>query len=128
MRLAAISWRERTTKILTVVLNSQFVLIVAVSRHQPIRTFDGVTPKVGSKTFVAPSAQIIGKVEVGKSSSVGFGSTVRGDVNEIKIGESATIGDLVTIHVTRENLRGPGFATYIGNGVVVGTVEWSFLL
>lgn len=91
-----------------------------MTRHQPIRTLNGVVPKVGSSTFVSPSAQLIGNVEVGKSSSVGFGATVRGDVNEIKIGSSVHIGDLVTIHVTREGVRSLGAPTYIGDGAVVG--------
>jgi carbonic anhydrase/acetyltransferase-like protein (isoleucine patch superfamily) len=75
---------------------------------------------VGNTSFVAPSAQVIGKVQIGSSSSIGFGTTIRGDVNEIKIGDRVTVGDLVSVHVTRSSLTNPGSKTLIGHGAVVG--------
>lgn len=66
-------------------------------------------------TFVAPSADIIGDVELGIDSSVWFNVTIRGDVNWIRIGERTNIQDNSSIHVM--NQTGP---TKIGNDVTIG--------
>eukprot|EP00566_Odontella_aurita_P015749 CAMPEP_0113549566 /NCGR_PEP_ID=MMETSP0015_2-20120614/13503_1 /TAXON_ID=2838 /ORGANISM="Odontella" /LENGTH=288 /DNA_ID=CAMNT_0000450287 /DNA_START=24 /DNA_END=890 /DNA_ORIENTATION=- /assembly_acc=CAM_ASM_000160 len=79
---------------------------------------DGVAPTVSeSAAFVAPSANMIGDVSLGKNSSVWYGATVRGDVNKIAIGENSSIGDRAVVHVAK--IQGD-FATTIGDNVVVG--------
>ena len=67
--------------------------------------------------FIAPSAAVIGKVNVGKDSSVWYGAVVRGDVNSITIGDGVTIGDRAMIHCS--GIAGD-HPTVIGNKVVVG--------
>ena len=44
-------------------------------------------PKVHPSAFVAPGADVIGRVTLAKDSSVWFGCVLRGDVNRITIGE-----------------------------------------
>ncbi len=80
----------------------------------PIYKFDSITPSIANETFIAPSADIIGKVWIGNKSSVWFRTVVRGDVQEIHIGESTNIQDLSMLHVTEE------LPLIIGNGVSVG--------
>jgi carbonic anhydrase/acetyltransferase-like protein (isoleucine patch superfamily) len=58
---------------------------------------------------------VIGNVEIGAGTSVWFGSVVRGDVNEIRIGERTNIQDATVIHVTTG-----GHATYIGSDATIG--------
>jgi len=78
---------------------------------------DGVVPLVSQYgTFVAPSSSVIGDVTIGRNSSVWYGATVRGDVNNIKIGERTNIMDHALIHVSR--IQGDA-ATEIGNNVTV---------
>jgi len=73
------------------------------------------TPEFDETVFVAPSADIIGDVKIGKESSVWFNVTIRGDVNFIEIGDQSNVQDNVCIHVM--NQTGP---TKIGNQVTIG--------
>lgn len=77
--------------------------------------FEGRWPTIASDVFVAENARVIGDVEIGSESSIWFQCTVRGDVNEIRIGEQSNIQDGTIIHVASL-----GQGTYIGNGVTVG--------
>jgi gamma-carbonic anhydrase len=80
-----------------------------------IYEFLNKTPEFSDKVFVAPSADVIGDVTIGDESSIWFNTTVRGDVNWIRIGERTNIQDNTCIHVM--NQTGP---TRIGNEVTVG--------
>lgn len=73
------------------------------------------SPQFEESVFVAPSADVIGDVSIGKDSSVWFNSTIRGDVNWIEIGERSNIQDNASIHVM--NQTGP---TKIGDDVTIG--------
>jgi len=77
--------------------------------------FLGKSPHFDDSVFVAPSADIIGDVTIGKESSVWFNVTIRGDVNWIEIGDRSNIQDNTCIHVM--NQTGP---TKIGSEVTVG--------
>lgn len=72
-------------------------------------------PDFDDSVFVAPSADLIGDVSIGRESSVWFNVTIRGDVNWIEIGERSNIQDNTCIHVM--NQTGP---TKIGNEVTIG--------
>ena len=80
-----------------------------------ILPYKGTLPKISDKAFIAPTASVIGKVEIGEGTGVWFGCTVRGDVNDIKIGKRTNIQDGTVVHVTR-GVQG----TYIGDEVTVG--------
>ncbi len=80
-----------------------------------ILPYKNISPKISANAFIAPNASIIGDVEIGDETGVWFNCTVRGDVNDIKIGKRTNIQDGTVIHVTR-NLQG----TYIGDEVTVG--------
>ena len=73
------------------------------------------SPQFDETVFVAPSADIIGDVTIGKESSIWFNVTIRGDVNYIQIGDKSNVQDNVCIHVM--NQTGP---TIIGNEVTIG--------
>jgi carbonic anhydrase/acetyltransferase-like protein (isoleucine patch superfamily) len=51
----------------------------------------GKTPQIGENSFVAPSADIIGDVKIGRDCSVWFHTTLRGDVMPIVIGDQTNI-------------------------------------
>lgn len=61
----------------------------------------GYWPNIHETGFVAPTADIIGQVELGHQSSIWFQTVVRGDVNWIQIGSKTNIQDSCTLHVTR---------------------------
>jgi carbonic anhydrase/acetyltransferase-like protein (isoleucine patch superfamily) len=79
-----------------------------------LRSFSGSVPKVHASAFVHDSAELIGRVVVGRDASVWPGCVLRGDIDRIVVGERANVQDLTVIH-TRE-----GRPTVIGRGVTVG--------
>ncbi|MCB9965055.1 MAG: gamma carbonic anhydrase family protein [Rhodospirillales bacterium] len=80
-----------------------------------ILPYKNIRPKISDKAFIAPTAAIIGDVDIGEGTGVWFGCSVRGDVNDIRIGKRTNIQDGSVIHVTR-NVQG----TYIGDEVTIG--------
>ncbi len=87
-----------------------------------IMPFKGTTPNVGDKTWIAPSADVIGDVKIGEDSSIWFGCVVRGDVHYISIGDRVNIQDLSMIHVThyKKADKSDGNPTIIGDDVTIG--------
>lgn len=79
-----------------------------------ILKFKEFYPKIDPSAWIAPSADLIGNIEIGEDSSVWFGCVIRSDINEIKIGKNTNIQDLSCIH-TDTNSK-----TIIGNNVTVG--------
>jgi carbonic anhydrase/acetyltransferase-like protein (isoleucine patch superfamily) len=79
-------------------------------------------PKISKKAWVAPSADVIGNVKIGRDSSVWFGVVIRGDVHKIRIGKRTSIQDLSMIHVThyKKEDMSDGNPTIIGDDVTVG--------
>lgn len=79
-----------------------------------IYEYKNIKPKIKKSVWVAPSADIIGKVKIGKDSSVWYGCVLRGDVDKIVIGKRTNIQDLSMIHVHH------GEPTIIGDDVTIG--------
>lgn len=75
----------------------------------------GKKPQIHENCFVAPSADLIGDVTIGKESTIWFQCVLRGDVMPITIGECSNIQDGTIIHGTYQK-----FATTVGNYVTVG--------
>jgi carbonic anhydrase/acetyltransferase-like protein (isoleucine patch superfamily) len=82
----------------------------------PLYSLDGVYPRVDPTAFVAPTAAIIGRVEIGAAASVWFHCVLRGDTNLIRIGPRSNIQDGSVLHVN----PGEGMACLIGADVTVG--------
>ena len=64
-----------------------------------ILPYRGTYPAIHPTAFVAPGADVIGRVRLAKSSSVWFGCVLRGDVNRIEIGQATNIQDGSILHV-----------------------------
>ena len=79
-----------------------------------IRTFDGHAPEVHATAFVHDRAEVIGKVRLGPGASVWPGAVLRGDLEEIVIGEGSNVQDNAVLHTD------PGLAVVVGAGVTVG--------
>ena len=78
--------------------------------------FNGRTPRIDPTAFVAPTAVLIGDVEIGAHASVWFGAVLRGDdpTHGIRVGARTSIQDNCVLHVSA---RGP---TIVEEGVTVG--------
>jgi carbonic anhydrase/acetyltransferase-like protein (isoleucine patch superfamily) len=55
-------------------------------------------PIVHPDAYIAPTAVLIGDVEIGAGASVWFGAVLRGDESQIRIGEGVNIQDNAVIH------------------------------
>jgi len=64
--------------------------------------------------FIAPSANVIGKVSLGEQASVWFNAVIRGDSDAISIGDRSNIQDGAVLHVD------PGYPLTIDHDVTVG--------
>jgi carbonic anhydrase/acetyltransferase-like protein (isoleucine patch superfamily) len=79
-----------------------------------ILEYRGVRPRIGDNVFIAPTAVVIGDVEIRDNVSIWYGTVVRGDRDTITIGENSNIQDNCTVHTD------PGKPVLIGSGVSVG--------
>lgn len=68
----------------------------------------------GKEVFIADTARVIGNVKLGDEVSVWFGAVLRGDGDQIKIGNRSNVQDNATVHVD------PGFPVEIGNDCIIG--------
>jgi carbonic anhydrase/acetyltransferase-like protein (isoleucine patch superfamily) len=80
-----------------------------------ILPYRNVLPKVGKDVFVAPSASIIGDVVLGDRANIWFGTVLRGDMHEIRVGARSNIQDNAVVHVAKGRS-----GTYIGQDVLIG--------
>ncbi|SEB07204.1 gamma carbonic anhydrase family protein [Marinobacterium iners] len=86
-----------------------------------IRPYQGMTPKLGERVFVDPSAVVLGDVEIGDDSSVWPLVVIRGDMHRIRIGRCSSIQDGSVLHITHAGPYNPdGFPLIIGDHVTVG--------
>ena len=86
-----------------------------------IRSFRGVSPRIGANSYIDESAVVIGDVEMGENCSVWPLTAIRGDINKIRIGDDTNIQDGSVLHVTHEGPFSPeGAELHIGSQVTVG--------
>lgn len=76
---------------------------------------NGVLPTWGEQCWLAPNATVVGNVVMGNGCTVWFNAVVRGDVNNITIGNKVNIQDGAVIHCTYQRA-----ATSIGDNVSIG--------
>ena len=84
--------------------------------------FEGVSPKIDPRAFVAPGARLIGDIEMAAESSVWYNCVLRGDMNRIRIGARSNIQDGTVIHVDPPRPGSPefGYPCLIGEEVLIG--------
>ena len=86
-----------------------------------VRPFEGELPELGKGVYIDEDATVIGRVAVGKDSSIWPGCVVRGDINTISIGARTNIQDGSVLHVTHDSDYAPGgYSLSIGDEVTVG--------
>lgn len=77
-------------------------------------SFNGHAPHIDATAFIAPTAVIIGQVEIGEGASIWYGAVLRGDNGRIVIGRGSNVQDNATVHVQQHG------ATLIGDDVTIG--------
>jgi carbonic anhydrase/acetyltransferase-like protein (isoleucine patch superfamily) len=71
-------------------------------------------PKNSGENWVAPNATIIGDVKLEKNTSIWFNAVLRGDVENIFIGEGSNVQDGSVLHTD------PGCPLKVGKDVTIG--------
>ncbi|WP_151720434.1 gamma carbonic anhydrase family protein [Gemmobacter serpentinus] len=79
-----------------------------------IYALDGVTPQIDATAWVAPGANLIGHIVMEAGASVWFGTTIRGDNEEIRIGAGSNVQENCVLHTD------PGFPLQIGADCTIG--------
>ncbi|WP_040795235.1 gamma carbonic anhydrase family protein [Nocardia higoensis] len=74
----------------------------------------GFAPEIDESAWLAPNATVIGQVRLAAEVSIWYSAVLRGDLEQITIGERTNIQDGCVLHAD------PGFPLTIGSGVSVG--------
>ena len=97
-----------------------------------ILNFQGKYPVINKTAFIAPTACIIGDVEIGAGANIWFYALLRGDVNAIRIGAGCNIQDGSILHGARNRFtvdleedvilghRVTAHGCHIGRGALIG--------
>ncbi len=72
-------------------------------------------PQLHPSVYIAPTAVLIGDLEIGADSSVWYQAIIRADVNTIRIGCRTNIQDFCMIHVSTDT-----YPTVVGDDVTLG--------
>jgi carbonic anhydrase/acetyltransferase-like protein (isoleucine patch superfamily) len=84
-----------------------------------ILEYKGHKPKIGKNVFIAPTATIIGDVEIKDNSSIWYGTVLRGDMAPIIVGKSTNIQDNCTVHTDFDRPAIIGDYVTVGHNAVV---------
>lgn len=82
----------------------------------PLYAIDGIAPELEDEAsiWIAPDAQVIGRVKLGRNCGVWFGAALRGDNEAIEIGADSNVQEHVIMHTD------PGYGLRIGKGCTIG--------
>eukprot|EP01090_Pellita_catalonica_P000423 TRINITY_DN10293_c0_g1_i1.p1 TRINITY_DN10293_c0_g1~~TRINITY_DN10293_c0_g1_i1.p1 ORF type:complete len:234 (+),score=30.09 TRINITY_DN10293_c0_g1_i1:76-777(+) len=102
-------------------LQRNYAFTEKITAHKTYAALQHVIPSISTKVrYIAPSASVIGRVQIGKGSCIWYGSVLRGDSNDITVGENTSIGNRTVIHVAAGSIETPAYPTIIGNDVLIG--------
>ena len=79
-----------------------------------IYALDGITPDLHPDTWVAPDANLIGRVTLAEGASVWFGATLRGDNERITLGAGSNVQENCVLHTDM------GYPLTIGENCTIG--------
>lgn len=84
-----------------------------------IYQFQDYIPKYDASNFIAKSADVIGNCHLAKNVNIWYQTVIRGDVNQIIIGENTNVQDLSMLHVTEQSDLIIGKNVSIGHSVTL---------
>jgi len=79
-----------------------------------IYALDGIAPQIDPDTWVADDANLIGKGVLEAGASIWFGTSIRADHEEIRVGAGTNVQEHCVMHVD------PGFGVAIGRNCTIG--------
>ncbi len=79
-----------------------------------IYALDGIAPLIDPTAWIAPDANLIGRVVVKAEASVWFGCTLRGDNEEIRVGAGSNVQENCVLHTDM------GYPLVIGAHCTIG--------
>jgi carbonic anhydrase/acetyltransferase-like protein (isoleucine patch superfamily) len=79
-----------------------------------IYALDGHAPQIDPDTWIAPDANLIGRIVVRAGASVWFGATLRGDNEEIVVGAGSNVQEACVLHTDM------GYPLVIGANCTIG--------
>lgn len=79
----------------------------------PLYSFEGKSPRVHPDAFVAPTATLVGDVEIEAGASVWYGAVLRADYSPVIVRTGANVQDGSVLHGP------PGHTTEVGPGATV---------
>jgi carbonic anhydrase/acetyltransferase-like protein (isoleucine patch superfamily) len=82
-------------------------------------SLDGISPALDAESWVAPSADVIGKVRLAKGGSIWFGAVLRGDNDWITIGEGSNVQDGCVFHTDKDAPLDIGRNCTVGHKVIL---------
>lgn len=82
----------------------------------PLYELDGKAPEFADEksNWIAPDATIIGNVNIGRNVGIWFGTVIRGDNENITIGDDTNVQENTIMHTD------PGLPLSIGEGCTIG--------
>ena len=81
--------------------------------------FNGKSPQIARNVFIAPTAVLLGDVQVEEGASIWFGAVLRGDHGTIIVGAGSNVQDNATVHVPRSGSTTLEENVTIGHGAVL---------
>lgn len=79
-----------------------------------IYALDGTAPEIDPDAWIAPGAQVIGRVRIGAGASVWFGAMLRGDNEWISVGAGSNVQENAVLHTDM------GYPLTIGADCTIG--------
>jgi carbonic anhydrase/acetyltransferase-like protein (isoleucine patch superfamily) len=66
----------------------------------PTIPFKDKSPQVAESAFIAPTAWVTGDVILGEETSLFFGTVIRGDINQVRVGKGTNIQESSMLHTS----------------------------
>ena len=79
-----------------------------------LETYLTQSPKIGNEVYISKTAVVFGAVTIGNKASVWYNAVLRGDINEISVGEGTNIQDNAVLHIADD------FGCHVGKYVTIG--------
>lgn len=79
-----------------------------------IYALEGLVPQIAATAWVAPDANVIGRVTLEDAASIWFGATLRGDNEEIRVGAGSNVQEGSVLHTDM------GYPLLIGPDCTIG--------
>ena len=82
----------------------------------PVYSLDGIAPQFDDEdtVWIAPDAQLMGKIHLGRDVGIWFGAVLRGDTEIISIGAGSNVQELTVMHTDA------GMPLSVGEGCTIG--------